>query len=153
MDTPTKLRKKFAVTDGLVRRSTHYCPGCSHGVVHRIIGECLVELGVLGRTVGIAPVGCAVLAYDYFNCDMFQASHGRAPAVATGAKRSRLEQLAGVRFVTDVWDDPQVSALPVRREPIWGKLLVVLLVLFASELVFVTWLAWQRRVIAPAPQT
>ncbi|MBI4613032.1 MAG: hypothetical protein HY720_05425, partial [Planctomycetes bacterium] len=68
---------------------THYCPGCTHGTVHRLIGETLDELGVRERTVGIAPVGCAVLAYHYFNCDMQEAAHGRAPALATGVKRVR----------------------------------------------------------------
>ncbi|MEW5932333.1 MAG: thiamine pyrophosphate-dependent enzyme [Bacillota bacterium] len=65
----------------------HYCPGCPHGIVHRLVAECLDELGVRERAVGIAPVGCAVFAYNYFNCDMIQAAHGRAPAVATGVKR------------------------------------------------------------------
>lgn len=67
---------------------THYCPGCSHGIVHRIIAEVIDELGIEGKTVGVAPVGCAVMNYDYFNCDMIQAPHGRAPAVATGLKRA-----------------------------------------------------------------
>ncbi|MCU0662931.1 MAG: thiamine pyrophosphate-dependent enzyme [Myxococcota bacterium] len=83
------MKKVFAFTDGLTRLPTHYCPGCTHGVIHRMIGEIMVELGIRERTVGIAPVGCSVLAYKYFNCDMFEASHGRAPAVATGAKRTR----------------------------------------------------------------
>jgi 2-oxoglutarate ferredoxin oxidoreductase subunit beta len=65
----------------------HYCPGCTHGIVHRLVGEVLEELGVLGETIGVAPVGCAVLAYKYFNCDVHQAAHGRAPAVATGIRR------------------------------------------------------------------
>ncbi len=77
----------FDRTSGLTDRETHYCPGCTHGIIHRLVGEVLVELGVLGRTVGVAPVGCSVLAYDYFNCDMHEAAHGRAPAVATGVKR------------------------------------------------------------------
>jgi 2-oxoglutarate ferredoxin oxidoreductase subunit beta len=64
----------------------HYCPGCTHGIAHRIIAEALDELGVKGHVVGVAPVGCAVFAYNYFNCDMQQAAHGRAPAVATGIK-------------------------------------------------------------------
>jgi len=68
--------------------STHYCPGCTHGIIHRLIAETLDELGIAGKTVGVAPVGCAVMAYDYFECDMIQAAHGRAPAVATGVKRS-----------------------------------------------------------------
>jgi 2-oxoglutarate ferredoxin oxidoreductase subunit beta len=65
----------------------HYCPGCTHGIIHRLIAEALDELDVTGRTIGVAPVGCAVLAYNYFECDMIQAAHGRAPAVATGVKR------------------------------------------------------------------
>lgn len=78
----------FEPTKGLLDVSTHYCPGCTHGVIHRLIGEVLVELGVLDKTVGVAPVGCSVLAYDYFACDMFEAAHGRAPAVGTGIKRA-----------------------------------------------------------------
>lgn len=78
----------FQKTNGLTEKETHYCPGCTHGIIHRLVGEVLEELGVLGETIGVAPVGCAVLAYNYFNCDMQQASHGRAPAVATGIKRA-----------------------------------------------------------------
>jgi len=66
----------------------HYCPGCLHGIIHKIVAECIDELGIEGKTIGVAPVGCAVMAYDYFNCDMVEAAHGRAPAVATGIKRS-----------------------------------------------------------------
>jgi len=77
----------FDRTLGLTQKQTHYCPGCTHGIIHRLVAETLVELDVLGRTVGVAPVGCSVLAYDYFNCDMHEAAHGRAPAVATGIKR------------------------------------------------------------------
>lgn len=66
----------------------HYCPGCTHGIVHRLVAEVIDELGVEDRTIGIAPVGCSVFAYNYFNCDMIEAAHGRAPAVATGVKRS-----------------------------------------------------------------
>lgn len=80
--------KVFEKTHGLTDKETHYCPGCTHGIIHRIVGEVLEELGVTGKTVGVAPVGCAVLAYKYFNCDMQQAAHGRAPAVATGIKRA-----------------------------------------------------------------
>ena len=71
---------------------THYCPGCTHGVIHKLVAECLEELGITGNTIGVAPVGCAVLAYKYFNCDMYEAAHGRAPAVATGIKRSTPEK-------------------------------------------------------------
>ncbi len=66
----------------------HYCPGCTHGIVHRLVAEVIDELGIEGKTVGIAPVGCSVFAYNYFNCDMIEAAHGRAPAVATGVKRA-----------------------------------------------------------------
>ena len=82
------MKTVFSRTEGLVDTPTHYCPGCTHGIIHRLIGETLEELGVLGDAVGIAPVGCAVFAYDYFNCDMQEAAHGRAPAVATGIKRT-----------------------------------------------------------------
>lgn len=71
----------------------HYCPGCTHGIIHRLVAEALDELGIEGKTVGIAPVGCAVMAYDYFNCDMVEAAHGRAPAVATGIKRANPENI------------------------------------------------------------
>jgi len=69
--------------------STHYCPGCTHGLIHRLVAEVIDELEIRERTVGIAPVGCSVLAYDYFTTDFHEASHGRAPAVATGIKRAR----------------------------------------------------------------
>jgi len=78
----------FNKTKGLTDKEFHYCPGCTHGIIHRITAEVLEELGVLGDTIGVAPVGCSVLAYDYFNCDMNEAAHGRAPAVATGIKRA-----------------------------------------------------------------
>ncbi len=66
----------------------HYCPGCTHGIIHRLVAEVIDELGIDGRTIGVAPVGCSVMAYDYFTCDFIQAPHGRAPAVATGVKRA-----------------------------------------------------------------
>ncbi len=74
---------------GLTDAEMHYCPGCTHGVVHKLVAESLEELGLIGSTVGVAPVGCAVFAYNYFACDMQEAAHGRAPAVATGIKRAR----------------------------------------------------------------
>jgi len=79
----------FSRPEGLTDVTTHYCPGCSHGIIHRLVAEVVDELGVRQRTVGIAPVGCAVLAYNYFNMDFQEASHGRAPAVATGIKSAR----------------------------------------------------------------
>ncbi|NLM21884.1 MAG: 2-oxoglutarate oxidoreductase [Peptococcaceae bacterium] len=66
---------------------THYCPGCTHGIIHRLVAEVLDELDITGKTIGIAPVGCAVIHFNYFECDVAQAAHGRAPAVATGLKR------------------------------------------------------------------
>jgi len=83
------MQTVFAKPESLATVSTHYCPGCMHGVIHRLVAEILDELGVRERTVGIAPVGCAVLAYNYFNCDMIESAHGRATAVATGVKRGR----------------------------------------------------------------
>src|SRR6266536_5328214 len=68
---------------------THYCPGCMHGVAHRLVAEVIDELGIRERTIGVAPVGCAVFAYNYFDCDFVVAAHGRAPAMATGLKRVR----------------------------------------------------------------
>ena len=78
------FEKPKALTDAPM----HYCPGCTHGIIHRLVAEALEELGVTGQTIGVAPVGCAVFAYNYFNCDMVEAAHGRAPAVATGIKRA-----------------------------------------------------------------
>ena len=71
----------------------HYCPGCTHGIIHRLVAEAIDELGIEGKTIGIAPVGCSVMAYNYFACDMVQAAHGRAPAVATGVKRANPENI------------------------------------------------------------
>ncbi|MBR4799642.1 MAG: 2-oxoglutarate oxidoreductase, partial [Clostridia bacterium] len=71
----------------------HYCPGCTHGIVHRLVAEVIDELGIEGETIGIAPVGCSVFAYNYFGCDMIEAPHGRAPAVATGVKRANPDKM------------------------------------------------------------
>ncbi len=84
---------EFHKTKGLTDATFHYCPGCTHGIIHRLVGEAMEELGILGKAIGVAPVGCAVMAYDYFNCDMIQAPHGRAPAVATGAKRANPDNI------------------------------------------------------------
>lgn len=77
----------FKRPESLADVSTHYCPGCHHGIIHRLVAEVIDELGMQDKAIGVAPVGCSVLAYDYFNIDMFEAAHGRAPAVATGIKR------------------------------------------------------------------
>jgi 2-oxoglutarate ferredoxin oxidoreductase subunit beta len=82
------MEKVFGRPMGLQETVFHYCPGCTHGIVHRLIAETIDELNVRENTIAIAPVGCAVFAYNYFNCDCQQAAHGRAPAVATGVKRT-----------------------------------------------------------------
>ncbi|HEX2913420.1 MAG TPA: thiamine pyrophosphate-dependent enzyme [Chloroflexia bacterium] len=73
--------------EALTPAVTHYCPGCTHGVIHRLVAEVLEELNLVDKTIGVASVGCSVFAYNYFNCDFAQAAHGRAPAMATGIKR------------------------------------------------------------------
>lgn len=83
------FEKPKALTDAVL----HYCPGCTHGIIHRLVAEAIDELGIQGKTIGIAPVGCSVMAYDYFDIDMVQAAHGRAPAVATGVKRANPENI------------------------------------------------------------
>jgi 2-oxoglutarate/2-oxoacid ferredoxin oxidoreductase subunit beta len=83
------MGKTYSKPLSLSDAHTHYCPGCTHGVIHRLIAEVIDELGIRGKMVGIAPVGCAVLAYNYFNFDFQEAAHGRAPAMATGIKRVR----------------------------------------------------------------
>lgn len=77
----------FQAPKALIDVPTHYCPGCTHGTIHRLVAEVIDELGILDKTIGVAPVGCSVLAYKYFACDMYEAAHGRAPATATGIKR------------------------------------------------------------------
>lgn len=81
------MAKTFQRPQALLDQPTHYCPGCTHGVIHRLMAEVIDELGIRGRTVGIAPVGCAVLMYNYLDVDFQEAAHGRAPAQATGIKR------------------------------------------------------------------
>ena len=83
----------FEKPKSLTDAEFHYCPGCTHGIIHRLVAEAIDELGIEGRTIGVAPVGCAVMAYNYFSCDMVEAAHGRAPAVATGIKRSLPENI------------------------------------------------------------
>ena len=83
------MAKTFQKPESMFDVSTHYCPGCTHGVIHRLVAEAIDTLGIRGRTVGIAPVGCAVMAYNYIDCDFQEAAHGRAPAMATGIKRVR----------------------------------------------------------------
>jgi 2-oxoglutarate/2-oxoacid ferredoxin oxidoreductase subunit beta len=80
-------RITYQYPDALSDTFTHYCPGCTHGVAHRLVAEVIDEMGIAGQTIGVAPVGCAVFAYNYFNLDFAVAAHGRAPAMATGIKR------------------------------------------------------------------
>ena len=77
----------YSRPESLTSVHNHYCPGCTHGVAHRLIAEVLDEMNVRDHTIGVAPVGCSVFAYNYFNCDFVEAAHGRAPAMATGIKR------------------------------------------------------------------
>jgi 2-oxoglutarate ferredoxin oxidoreductase subunit beta len=86
-------RTLFERPEALYEVVTHYCPGCTHGVIHRLIAETLDELGVREKTVGVAPVGCSVLAYNYIKTDFLEAAHGRAPALATGFKRLRPDMI------------------------------------------------------------
>jgi 2-oxoglutarate ferredoxin oxidoreductase subunit beta len=84
-------RVVFKRPESLTDTPTHYCPGCLHGVIHRVVAEVIDELGIREKTIGVAPVGCAVMAYSYFNMDFVEAPHGRAPAMATGIKRVQPE--------------------------------------------------------------
>lgn len=81
------MKQIFKFTDGMTDATTNFCPGCTHGIAHRIIMETLEEMGLLGEAIGVAPIGCAVMAHQFMNVDMCEAAHGRAPAVATGIRR------------------------------------------------------------------
>ncbi len=87
MEQATESSVVFTRPHALLPVVTNYCPGCTHGIVERLVAEVLDELDVEGNTIGVAPVGCSVMAYDFFGCDMIEAAHGRAPAVATAVKR------------------------------------------------------------------
>lgn len=82
------MKMIYTKTKGLQETELHYCPGCSHGIVHKLIGEVMEELNIIDDTIAVCPVGCSVFAGNYFACDTVEASHGRAPAVATGIKRT-----------------------------------------------------------------
>lgn len=81
------MKTVFEYTGGMREKEMHYCPGCTHGIAHRLIMEVLDEKGALGNTIGVSPVGCSIVAHQYMNVDMLEAPHGRAPAVASGIKR------------------------------------------------------------------
>ena len=87
------MKKIFAYPEALRNRVTHYCPGCGHGIAHRLVAEIVHELGIREKAIGIAPVGCAVVAYDYWDFDCSEAAHGRALAVATAIKRVRPDRI------------------------------------------------------------
>ena len=87
IDIPEDMELVYDFPESMTQVSTHYCPGCTHGIVHRLVGEVIDELGIRETTIGVAPVGCSVLVYNYFDVDFVEASHGRAPAMATGLKR------------------------------------------------------------------
>ena len=96
----------FKRTEGLQDVATHYCPGCTHGIIHRLVAEVLEEMGLLGDAIGVVPVGCSVLAYKYFNVDTQEAAHGRAPAVPTGIKRTHPD-----KFVFTYQGDGDLSSI------------------------------------------
>lgn len=102
----TGTRAVFSRPRSLLDVRTHYCPGCHHGIVHRILAETIDRFDLRERTVGVAPVGCAVLMYDYIDVDFAEAPHGRAPAVATGIKRARPD-----RFVFAYQGDGDLAAI------------------------------------------
>ena len=89
----SNLKTVYKRSEGLSDFNTSYCPGCTHGIIHKLVAESLVELDLLDRSIGISSVGCSALNYDFFSCDMQQAAHGRAPAVATGIKRVKKDAI------------------------------------------------------------
>mgnify|MGYP002536971771 CR=1 FL=1 len=93
----------YQKSKGLTDAELHYCPGCTHGIIHKLVAETLEEMDVLGNTIGVAPVGCSVFAYNYFNCDMYEAAHGRAPAVATGSGSPHRAPSSSPTKVTATW--------------------------------------------------
>ena len=93
METPVQTQTVYTRPASLTNTPMHYCPGCTHGVAHRLIAEVMDEMDIREITIGVAPVGCSVFAYNYFNCDFVEAAHGRAPAMATGIKRVLPERM------------------------------------------------------------
>jgi 2-oxoglutarate ferredoxin oxidoreductase subunit beta len=106
MVTTIEAQKVYARPEALTNIPTHYCPGCTHGVAHRLIAEVIDEMGIREKTIGVAPVGCSVFAYNYFDCDFIEAAHGRAPAMATGVKRVLPE-----RFVFTYQGDGDLASI------------------------------------------
>jgi 2-oxoglutarate ferredoxin oxidoreductase subunit beta len=106
MVTTIVAQKVYSRPEALTDIPTHYCPGCTHGVAHRLIAEVIDEMGIREKTIGVAPVGCSVFAYNYFDCDFIEAAHGRAPAMATGVKRVLPE-----RFVFTYQGDGDLASI------------------------------------------
>jgi 2-oxoglutarate ferredoxin oxidoreductase subunit beta len=106
MVTATPAKLVYTRPQSLTETPTHYCPGCTHGVAHRLIAEVMDEMEIRGQTIGVAPVGCSVFAYNYFDCDFVEAAHGRAPAMATGIKR-----LLPDRFVFTYQGDGDLASI------------------------------------------
>ena len=106
MVTTIEPQKVYSRPEALTDIPTHYCPGCTHGVAHRLIAEVIDEMGIREKTIGVAPVGCSVFAYNYFDCDFLEAAHGRAPAMATGVKRVLPE-----RFVFTYQGDGDLASI------------------------------------------
>lgn len=106
MSAEAAYKQIFGRPESLKDNYTHYCPGCGHSIAHRLVAECVDELGLREKTIGIPPVGCAVLAYNYFNFDMIEAAHGRALAVATGVKRVHED-----KFVLSYQGDGDLAAI------------------------------------------
>ncbi|MBW2343978.1 MAG: 2-oxoglutarate oxidoreductase, partial [Deltaproteobacteria bacterium] len=106
MSAELAYKKVFGRPESLKDNPTHYCPGCGHSIAHRLVAECLDEMGLREKTIGVPPVGCAVLAYNYFNFDMVEAPHGRALAVATGIKRVHPD-----KFVLTYQGDGDLAAI------------------------------------------
>ena len=104
--TTAPAKVVYSRPEALADVSTHYCPGCTHGTAHRLIAEVIDEMGIRTKTIGVAPVGCSVFAYNYFNCDFVEAAHGRAPAMATGIKR-----LLPDRFVFTYQGDGDLASI------------------------------------------
>ncbi|GHT71754.1 hypothetical protein AGMMS49950_08970 [Endomicrobiia bacterium] len=100
------MKKILSKPKSLKDTTFSYCPGCGHGIIHRLIAECIDELDVREKTIAVAPVGCAVFAYDYFNFDVTEAPHGRPPAVATGIKRTNPD-----KFVFTYQGDGDIAAI------------------------------------------
>jgi 2-oxoglutarate ferredoxin oxidoreductase subunit beta len=103
MTLPTPIQVVYQRPASLAEFPTHYCPGCTHGIAHRLIAEVIDEMGLRERAIGVAPVGCSVFAYNYFDCDFVEAAHGRAPAMATGIKRVLPDRIVFTYQATATW--------------------------------------------------